>query len=210
MSAFVTLVQTRPQSPQLSASVRRFVSHPFGTIKSQFPYPSSHVSPQILLVQLATESVPAIQTLPQKPQLFVSVFMSDSHPLVTLLSQSENPELQVNPHVMLVQTGIAPATAGHIFLQDPQLLMLVILSQPLFISKSQSANPSEQLYVQIAFTHDLSVPLIDSQLLLQYPQFDGSVSKFISHPSESTKLQLSCPGKHVNPQCPPVAQKFTE
>src|SRR5438105_4498350 len=80
-------------------------------------------------VQLA----PFAHTLPQPPQLFLSVLMLISQPLAAMPSQSRNPALHMPmPQVELLHAALALAIE-HTLLQPPQLpgSNLVLVHMPL-------------------------------------------------------------------------------
>ena len=157
--------------------------------------------PQTLFAHVGAPPVGAGQTLPQAPQLFVSVAVLTSKPFVGLLSQSEYPVA----HVPVVHE-YTPAVAVHFGVlwlvmhalkQVPQLLVLVMsVSQPFFAMPSQSALVGSAQTPKIVQTALLQVSIAPPAVLhgwTQPPQLFTSVLRLTSHPFDALWSQLSKP-----------------
>lgn len=81
--------QTRPQAPQLLASlvVAKFTSQPSVALPLQLPKPVVQVKPQALAAQVGIAFARAGQAMPQPPQLVTLRVVSVSQPVAGLLSQ---------------------------------------------------------------------------------------------------------------------------
>src|SRR5438045_3572886 len=104
------------------------------------------------MLQPAMVQAPAVQAAvalasthawPQVPQLASVALRSVSQPLATLLSQLPKPALQAIWQAPATQLA-APFAVEQALPQAPQLvtLVLVLVSQPLVTSPSQSPNPA--------------------------------------------------------------------
>jgi hypothetical protein len=110
--------------------------------ESQLPQPLLQVGTHEPAEQLVLPCA-LVQAVPQLPQFDTFVASVTSQPLVTFVSQSAWPELQLAiPHVLFVQRGV-PFAAVHVLLQNPQSLTLFVR----FVSQSdwfvsQSPEPA--------------------------------------------------------------------
>jgi hypothetical protein len=106
----------------------------------QSPYPALQATEHFPPLQVAVPFV-LEQRCPQAPQLFTSVWVLVSHPLLALPSQSPRPALQVEtPHTPATQFGVPPVVE-HLLPHAEQLSesVLMFVSHPLSGLPSQSA-----------------------------------------------------------------------
>ena len=132
---------TAPQLPQLSALLVVFNSQPSPTVPLQFAAPESQVEmEQAIPLQVAVATdVRLSQSVPQPPQLALSLFKSYWQPLVRLsLAQFEYPAKHVPLHWPPLQLAVM-WFVEHAMLQPPQWLAFVLplSSQPVPESLSQ-------------------------------------------------------------------------
>ncbi len=134
----------------------------------------------------------------------MSVFVSRSHPLARLLSQSARPALHVKPQLPLEQVGVAPARAGHGLLQPPQWAVstLVLRSQPLAGLPSQSAFGALQVKPQLPPEQVGVAPGRAGHALLQPPQWARSVLVLRSQPLTAFPSQSAFGPVQEKPQLP--------
>jgi hypothetical protein len=147
----VTPGQTTPQAPQFMLLLVVFTSHPLPGRVSQFAKPELHTKVHWLLEHIGVAFWAGGHTVPQLPQLFASEVGFTSQPLPFMPSQLRNGELQVMPHIAMVQKGVELGGVGHIRPQLPQLLTLfwVLTSQPSALLRLQFAKPESQLIVHM-------------------------------------------------------------
>jgi hypothetical protein len=125
-------LQTLPQMPQLFGLVFRLASQPLLLEASQLAYGAAHVPIVHWPALQVAAAFAKLQTLPQMPQFFSSVWVFASHPVEVSLSQLAKPAVQL---AMLQtpawQTALAFKSA-HAKPQEPQLLLsaLRLASQP--------------------------------------------------------------------------------
>ncbi len=183
--------------------VSRGVSHPFESIPSQLPKPALHVRiRQLPEAQLAVALARAHDT-PHAVQL-LSESRGVSHPLPSEPSQLPYPGLQL----MIAQLPVAHVAVAlarpQAFRQVPQFVSVVTgVSQPLASTPSQSANPGLHVAIAQVPVPQVAVALARTQETLQPPQFVSVVSEvsqpFMSIPSQSARLALHMPIRHVPP-----------
>jgi hypothetical protein len=193
-------VQAFPQAPQLLASVSRLLEHP---LPEQLPNCGLHeATPQTPAMQLGVPLV-AWQTCPHALQSFTSEPRAASQPLASEPSQFENPGLHVIPHVEFAHVGV-PFCPLHVLPQPPQFAgeVLVSTSQPFAGLPSQSANGGVQLTMVQAPLEHPAVAFGRLQTVLQTPQCEGFVWRFVSHPSPALPLQSPKPAAQVMEQTP--------
>src|SRR5579883_1169597 len=130
--------------------------------------------PQVALVTWLVE-----QTLPQPPQLLLSVLVFTSQPLVCLLlSQSAKPGLQAPLHPPEEQVGVMMLLFEQSVPQAPQLFGSVVrlTSQPsVSLLPLQSAKPALQAPLQVPPPQLGVAMLFFEQARPQAPQFAGSI-----------------------------------
>jgi hypothetical protein len=124
--------------------------------------------------------------------------------LALLASQLPNPELQESEHAPRLHVAVALAplqTLPH----DPQFdrLVLVFVSQPLFLMASQSAKLPVQTGVQTPATQ-LVVPFAFVQAMPQPPQLLMSLVVPVSQPFFGLPSQSANPALQVGTQAPAV------
>ena len=166
---------------QCSGSVLRFVSQPFPTMPSQFPYPALHAIPHCPALQLVVPFVP-LQAVPQAPQFAVVVLVLVSQPLTTLLSQLSNPALHAIPHCPPLQLAV-PFVPLHAVAQLPQLVAFVFV----FVSQPFDRRPSQFPYPPLhAIPHcpplHVAVPFVPLHTVEHVPQRVGVVRRLTSQP----------------------------
>ena len=110
----------RPQPPQCAALVRRLISHPFNSRRSQSPNPVSHVVRHVLDTHVALAFAPARHALPHAPQCAALTCVFTSHPFDTLPSQSPKPAAHVVPHTPRVHVRVVLLGPGHPLPHAPQ------------------------------------------------------------------------------------------
>jgi hypothetical protein len=156
------LTQPRLQPPQLLTLVSTLVSQPFGPKSSQLPKPALHTGTHCEATQ-ALSPLTGLQTMPQPPQLlpllvvlgqvlpqplqlFGSLVVFASQPLLALPSQLALPGLQPIWQVPPAQDTL-PLGLVHTLPQPPQLetSVLLLVSQPLRGLPSQSDQPGAQV-----------------------------------------------------------------
>jgi hypothetical protein len=198
------VVQPTPQAPQWAFDVRVSVSQPLVVLPSQLPKPA---------LQLATVHAPPAQpatplaTLharPQAPQLDGVARRSVSHPLRGSPSQSPKPALQLpTPHAPARQAAVALGTL-HTRPQAPQcaVAVLVLVSQPLAASPSQSPKPALHDATPQRPPAQLGAPLATAQDRPQAPQLPVEVPVLVSQPLAASPSQFPNPGAQVMPQAP--------
>ena len=110
-----------------------------------------HVKPQVPVVQVETAFARAGHTLPQPPQLRVSVAVDDSQPLALAPSQSARPKRQVVAQVPAVHIAVDVEVPEHARPHDPQLPVEVrrSVSQPLAAMPSQLPQPDSHTKPQV-------------------------------------------------------------
>ena len=138
--------------PQLVGEPRS-VSQPLARLLSQLPKPGLQVMPHWPAAQLAVPLF-VLHAMPQPLQCVGLAFRFVSQPFVARLSQLPKPELQVMPHVPLLQDRI-PLLELHTVVQLPQRLT----SAPRFVSQpgaalSQSPNPRLQVMPHTPPVHE--------------------------------------------------------
>jgi hypothetical protein len=111
--------QTRPQVPQLAASVARLLQ-----VFPHFVYPALQVMAHTPALQVVTPFGVVGQTVPQVPQLVTLVCRSTQAPL-HMVSVPVQPML----HTPALHTGLEPeiVLVGQTLRQAPQLLMSVCI-----------------------------------------------------------------------------------
>lgn len=189
------LRHTRPHWPQWFVVVLRFVSHPLFGLPSQSAKPALHDGTQAPAVQLVVPLAFTHGAL-QLPQWLALVFVSTSHPLVAMPSQLARPALQIGWQLPLVHV-VEPPGFEHAVPQVPQLLVLVLVlvSQPLFALPSQSPKPALHAMPHVPLVQT-GVPFVPLQTLPQPPQWAEFVFRLISQPSPGAPLQSLKPGEH--------------
>jgi hypothetical protein len=132
---------------------------------------------------------PFVQAMPQLPQ-FTVVLIAISQPLEASPSQLPKPALHAMAHALALQEGV-PLLALHAWPQAPQLvrLLLVSVSQPLFLLPSQSLNVPAHTGTHAPATQVVP-PLAFVQTLPHAPQFALLVPRFVSHPLAGLPSQL--------------------
>ena len=191
------------QAPQFVALVLVFVSQPFATLLSQFPYPALHAIPHCPPLQLAVPFVP-LQAVLQAPQFVALVLVLISQPLAALLSQFSNPTLHAIPHCPPLQLAV-PFVLLHGVAQVPQFaaFVFVFVSQPLPRMPSQFPNPALHTIPHCPPLH-VAVPLVVLHAVAQLPHFAAFVFVFVSQPFATAPSQFPYPTAHVIPQAPLV------
>ena len=123
------------------------VSQPVLGIRSQLPNPVLQVNPHTPVVQVRLAFGRVAQLVPQAPQFATSLAVGVSQPLVSEVSQSPKPALQLTPQVPAAHAGPAFGRAGHGVAQAPQLAMSSArcASQPFAAFVSQSVKPELQV-----------------------------------------------------------------
>jgi hypothetical protein len=130
----------------------------------------------------------------QAPQLFTLVPRFASQPFAGLLSQSAKPAKHVNPHMPVVQVGVAFAGARQTLPQLPQFAVVSRgASQPSTSMLLQSSKPASHVpSVHMAFVQS-AAPFVNMQAFLQNAQF-CAVPSIVSQPSIGSELQSAVPG----------------
>lgn len=179
-----------PHTPQFWSSDCTLASQPVAAVLSQSPKPAE---------QLAIVHAPAMQdslafrrshTAPQAPQLFTFVCRSTSQPSVLFELQSANPALHAPaPHTPVLHSATAPAGAGQLLAQLPQLLgsLLRVDSQPSLASELQSPRPALQDPTPHFPSVHLPVALVGAQAAPQLPQLSVLVWVFVHTVSQQSK-----------------------
>jgi len=177
--------QTLPQPPQFFTSASVGVSHPSAALPLQSAWPALHVTTHAAFVQATALVNAEPQTLPHVPQLLVAVRLA-SQPSLPSLSQSANPELHTRVHTPLLHVVASAFVPTHPLPQPPQFFgsdAAVFVSHPFAGSSSQSSKPG----LHVVMTHLPALhapgPLSFAHTFPQPPQFEASVSRFVSHPS---------------------------
>jgi len=180
--------QTVPQAPQESGSVLRSRQ-----TLAQLVCPE----PQVVTHTPAEQSWPAAQTLPQAPQLLVSLLRLRSQPLLATPSQLAKPALQLAMvHAPAEQPAVALARE-HTVLHAPQLvgLVLVLVSQPSLSRPLQLPKPAPQLMPQ-SWPTQVAVPLVPTQARPQAPQL-VTVVVATSQPLPGAPSQSAVPAEQL-------------
>ena len=164
---------------------------------------------QAPLVQVA-EPLAAEQTMPQPPQLLMSVCVLISQPSVFLLAlQSAKPTVQAPLQIPPVQLWLAMWLVEQAEPQPPQLFgsAPVEISQPsVSLSALQSEKPVLHAPSQIPPAQSRVEMLFDEQLFVQLPHADGVVVMFVSQPSAGFMLQSPKPAVHMDTAQRPLMQ----
>lgn len=183
------LLQTLPQLPQLDVVVVS-VSHPLLMLPSQFARPALHV--MSLQVPPVHEGVPPVvlQALPHVPQLVI-VVRSVSQPFDALPSQFPQSGLQVMPQLPEAHVAV-PFVVLQALPQALQCrgLVLMLVSQPLLTSTSQSSYPSLHVMPQAPFVQ-LAAPWLVLHELVHEPQRVGVLFRSVSQPLLALPSQSS-------------------
>ena len=134
-------------------------------------------------MQLRDEALVVAQGAPHEPQLFASVAVFTSQPLLICVSQLENPGLHAMPQLPPLQLAV-PFWDGQGAPQPPQWLGSVFRfrSQPFAAERSQFPNPVLQLMPHAPLVQ-LAMPPVELQTVPQPPQLFTSVCRSISQPS---------------------------
>ena len=132
--------QTTPQRPQWETSVARFTSQPLVASPSQSAKPVMHATPHTPDAQVGDALARDGQAMPQAPQLFGSVRVDTSQPLVALPSQLAKPVVHSAPQVPAMHTAVEVLVPMHTRPHIPQCdgVMERSVSQPLLAMPSQS------------------------------------------------------------------------
>jgi hypothetical protein len=135
--------------------------------------------PQVVQMP-AVQLVPIAQTLPQPPQLFLSVWVSTSQPFAALLSQLAIGALHMGSLHLPPTHPSTPPVMLHGCPQAPQFptFVLVSISQPFAGFLSQSAYPVAQAATVHLEPTQVSVPWFALHALPHAPQFPGSFVVF--------------------------------
>ena len=197
------VLQAAEQAPQLPTLVLVFVSQPFPTLLSQFPYPALHATPQCPALQLAVPFVP-LQAVLQAPQFVALVSVLVSQPLMALLSQFSYPAVHAIPHCPPLQLAV-PFVPLHDVAQVPQLVafVLVFVSQPLERAPSQFPYPPLHTIPHCP-PLQVGVPLVALHAVEQFPHLPAFVLVFVSQPFARLPSQLPYPPLHAIPHTPPL------
>ncbi len=173
--------------------MRVSTSHPLAAVVSQSAKPVLHDPiTHAPATHAAVEFEPAVQRVPQRPQLLEFVVVLTSHPLEAMPSQSAKPVRHVKPHAPAVHVGSALAGAGHAMPHAPQCAgeLRVLVSQPLLASESQSPNPPAHTPTAHAPMRHTGVALASAGHALPHaPQLATSFWRLVSHPSSGMRLQ---------------------
>ncbi len=131
--------QAVPQAPQFLASVSVLTSQPLAAFLSQSAKPALHEVVHVPLVHASPWFGPAVQTLPQAPQLRSSVVVLTSQPLAAPRSQSRKPRLHdPMPHMPPAHPALALGSARQLFPHRPQLWVSELVSMQ---APSQHSTP---------------------------------------------------------------------
>jgi len=185
LSAAYTVLQLSPfapQPPQLLPLVLVFVSQ-----SVPLPSQSAHGALQVFTLQTLfshfTVALPMLHTLPQTPQLLVSLTMFVSQPSFSLPLQSawlashvpilHTESTQLGELLSTVHGEHAPQCSGSLVRST---------SQPFFGSPSQSPKPAGQSLTPHLPCAQNAVPLPAAHSLPQAPQLRTSLSVFSSQP----------------------------
>jgi hypothetical protein len=146
--------------------------------------------------------VPPWQTVPQAPQLLLSVSVGTSQPSAGLPLQFAKPAL----HEPMAQppelhAGVALG-AVHAMPHAPQLLVSVrtFTSQPSFGMVLQSRKPDWHEKPHALLLHVARALVRGGHAVAQLPQCCGSIAKLTSQPSPGIELQSPRPWTHWTPQ----------
>lgn len=137
---------------------------------------------------------PEPQRLPHIPQLLRSTFVSTSHPVAKLPSQSRHVPVQVAiVHAPMLQPTVATdmPVVGQAMPHVPQLAGSVRMStsQPLPAIMSQSRRPVTHVNPHVAAMHLAVAPAGIGQAVPHMPQSDKVVASATSQPSAGIVLQ---------------------
>jgi hypothetical protein len=137
--------------------------------------------------------------IPQCDELFVVLV---SQPLFGLPSQLAKPALQFGAQTPF-EHATPPFGFVHCMPQPPQwlVLVLVLVSQPLFGLPSQLPDPELQLGTHDPPMHAV-VPLLLVHAVPHVPQWPVVVFKFVSHPFALFPSQLPQPAEHTGAHAP--------
>ncbi|KAG0586078.1 hypothetical protein KC19_2G062200 [Ceratodon purpureus] len=206
VTAFGISLHFVPQAPQLFVSVPVLDSHPLVQSPSQLLNPGLHEYSHLPPLHFVTAFGISLHFVPQAPQLFVSVPVLDSHPLVQSPSQLLNPGLHEYSHLPPLHFVTAFGISLHFVPQAPQLLVSVPVldSQPLVQSPSQLLNPGLQEYSHFPPLHFVTAFGISLHFVPQAPQLFVSVPVLDSHPLVQSPSQLLNPGLHEYSHLPPL------
>ncbi len=210
------LEQTLPQAAQLSLSLVVLISHPsICLFKLQSAVPPAQAPVQVPLApggpQVRVGMLLVEQTVPQAPQLRMSVLVLISHPSVCLFRlQSANPLVQVP---LQAAGGPPPQVRAMLLVEQttPQALQLStsvlrFVSQPLEAIESQSAKPALQVKVQAPAEQPMPVALSTvAEQLTRAAQVAPQVAvafKLVSQPLDAVASQLPNPPLQVKVHAP--------
>ena len=167
--------QARPQAPQWAALARVSTSQPLLGLLSQSPKLVAQTAPQTPAAQKVVALGPAGHAVPQAPQWSGSLAR-----LVQVPAQLRCPVWQLTPHWPAEHT----VPLGQTVPQAPQLVLLVLVltSQPLAASPSQSAKPAAQAASVQAPALQRVVALGSAQARPHPPQWAALVAVSVSQP----------------------------
>jgi hypothetical protein len=154
----------------------------------------------VFVQTLPTQLLFPLHTMPQPPQLELSVVVSIHAP-----EQRVRPALQAVPHPLLVQVAVPLGTLGHVVPHPPQLLMSLLVSTqtlPQRINGSVHWKPQVPVQTGIAFGGAV-------QAVPHLPQFDVSLLRLTHEPLQLVWLPHSVvhdPALHTVPAPQTVAQ----
>jgi hypothetical protein len=187
-------LQTVLQRPQWVGSPFVLISQPFAGLPSQSAKPGLQfwiAQTPLLQVAVAFGSVHDVVHL---PQCCTSIIRFDSQPSRTVALQSAWPAAQLLMlHAPPAQAPV-PLGGAHGLAQPPQFCRLVArsISQPSEATLLQSPKPDVHVTVQVPFPHE-AAPFVELQMLPQVPQFEASLVRRASQPSEYLLLQSAKP-----------------
>jgi hypothetical protein len=124
-----------------------------------------------------------------------------SHPFDVSPSQFKKPLAHRIPHTPPLQVADAFGDVGHTVPHVPQFsgLTVVLISQPLARSRSQSLKPGPQTSVHIPAVHTGVALVPPVQIVPQPPQLFRSLPMFVSHPFSDDESQSANPALHTVP-----------
>ncbi len=135
-------MQMVPQAPQLFTFVLMFVSQPSAATRLQSANGGAQASTLQLPMTHLVDEFGSEQALSHVPQFCGSVWVLISHPSLSTLLQSENPDSQLpTAHEPARQTSSELAkTHALLHVEQCAAVVMTSVSQPLAGNKSQSAN----------------------------------------------------------------------
>jgi hypothetical protein len=183
--------QALPQPPQLPTLDPRFTSQPLEATPSQSAKPALQVKLQPPSAQRGLAFATAKHTVPQSPQLFVSVLRSAQ---TLVAAQKVVPAGQLDTQAPPAQRVPAAQTTP----QPPQLVLeLVLVSQPSATIALQFAKPGLQVPTVHRPAAQPATAFGTLHALPHAPQAVGVVLVFTSQPSAGLPLQSAKPASQA-------------